>query len=101
MFVFSLQHPILASSLSSAIVEVLGKSPHWAKRQTYAVLCGELVKKTEDGEVEPAEDTGDREAGYSPSNFSNELLPHLLDLTWDKVREMRSSLLFKFLTGVI
>ena len=70
----SLGHPILASSLSSSLVEVLGKSPHWAKRQTYAVLCGEMTRQ--------GDDTG---GGYSPANFSSELLPHLLDLAWDKV----------------
>jgi len=80
-----LQHPILASSLSSSIVEVLGKSQHWARRQTYAVLCGEIVKKAEEDR-----DQGDKETGgYSPSNFSTELLPHLLDLTWDKVPNVR------------
>jgi len=70
----SLQHPILATSLASDLVEVLGRSPHWAKRQTYAVLCGELVSQ---------------DTGYSPSHFSSELLPHLLDLTWDKVPNVR------------
>ena len=81
VLLISLQHPILASSLSSSIVEVLGKSQHWARRQTYAVLCGEIVKKAEEDR-----DQGDKETGgYSPSNFSTELLPHLLDLTWDKV----------------
>ena len=71
----SLNHPILASSLASNIVEVLGRSPHWAKRQTYAVLCGELIKDSSE----------DDSQGYSPAYFSTELLPHLLDLTWDKV----------------
>merc|ERR1712098_114870 len=70
----SLQHPILATSLASDLVESLGRSPHWAKRQTYAVLCGELVSQ---------------DTGYSPSHFSSELLPHLLDLTWDKVPNVR------------
>ena len=84
ILVNSLQHPILASSLSSSIVEVLGKSPHWARRQTYAVLCGEIVKMAEEAGA-----SGDKEAsGYSASNFSTELLPHLLDLTWDKVSDL-------------
>ena len=60
-------------SWGPSLVEVLGKSPHWAKRQTYAVLCGEMTRK--------GEDTG----GFSPANYSSELLPHLLDLAWDKV----------------
>jgi len=75
----SLNHPILASSLASNIVEVLGRSPHWAKRQTYAVLCGELIKDSSEEDSQ----------GYSPAYFSTELLPHLLDLTWDKVPNVR------------
>ena len=70
----SLEHPILATSLAGTLVEVLARSRHWARRQTYAVLCGEMVRQ------------GEQERGYSPSNFSTELLPHLLDLAWDKVR---------------
>ena len=70
----SLGHPILATSLASSLVEVLGRSPHWAKRQTYAVLCGEMVRQG-----------GDTAGAFSPANFSSELLPHLLDLAWDKV----------------
>lgn len=84
--VCSLQHPILASSLSSNLVEVLGRSPHWAKRQTYAVLCGELIKRGAKEAAAEDEVSGAEESeGYSPSYFSTELLPHLLDLTWDKV----------------
>jgi len=30
-----------------------------------------------------------QDTGYSPSHFSSELLPHLLDLTWDKVPNVR------------
>ena len=70
----SLGHPILATSLASSLVEVLGRSPHWAKRQTYAVLCGEMIRQA-----------GDTAGAFSPANFSSELLPHLLDLAWDKV----------------
>ena len=72
-----------ASSLSSSIVEVLGKSQHWARRQTYAVLCGEIVKMAED--IKAAAEDNKGVASYSAANFSTELLPHLLDLTWDKV----------------
>ena len=77
----SLEHPILASSLANSLVTVLGKSPHWAKRQTYAVLCGELLR------------AGDTEArtSYSHANFNSELLPHLLDLAWDKVKSPQSA----------
>jgi len=72
---FSLGHPILASSLASNMVN-LGKSGHWARRQTFALLCGEVVQL-------------DSEAGFSSTSFSTDLLPHLLDLTWDKVPNVR------------
>merc|ERR1712107_212956 len=36
----SLQHPILATSLASDLVESLGRSPHWAKRQTHCIMWG-------------------------------------------------------------
>jgi len=80
----NLNHPILATSLAGNLVQVLGHSQHWAKRQTYAQLCGELVKvDSGDSSVEQSE------PGYSASHFSSELLPHLLDLTWDKVPNVR------------
>jgi len=75
----SLNQPDLATSLATNLVEVLGRSTHWARRQTYAVLCGEVVKVKE----------SDDKTVYSPSSFSTELLPHLLDLTWDKVPNVR------------
>jgi len=75
----NLNQPGLATSLATNLVEVLGHSTHWARRQTYAVLCGEVVK------VKESED----KTVYSPSSFSTELLPHLLDLTWDKVPNVR------------
>merc|ERR1719270_3381263 len=84
----SLQHPILATSLASDLVEVLGRSPHWAKRQTYAVLCGELIKQDMSSTDSSQDDCTDSQ-GYSPAYFSTELLPHLLDLTWDKVPNVR------------
>lgn len=75
-----LDHSVLATSLVTNLVEVLGHSLHWARRQTFAVLCGELIKEKEAVE---------EQFGYSPSSFSTELLPHLLDLTWDKVPNVR------------
>jgi len=62
-------------NLSRAIVgdlaENLAHSSHWARRQTFAVLCGELLTTV------PYQD------------FSQDLLPHLLDLTWDIVPNVR------------
>merc|ERR1719228_549137 len=75
----SLNQQGLATSLANNLVEVLGKSLHWARRQTYVVLCGELTRPREVEE----------KIVYSAHNFSTELLPHLLDLTWDKVPNVR------------
>ena len=75
----SLDQQGLATSLANNLVEVLGKSLHWARRQTYVVLCGELTKSREEED----------KIVYSAQNFSTELLPHLLDLTWDKVPNVR------------
>jgi len=77
-----LGHPILATSLATSVVQVLANSPHWAKRQTYAVLCGELLRQA-------ASTDSANTSGYSPASFSTELLPHLLDLAWDKVPNVR------------
>jgi len=71
----------LATSLISSMVDLLGHSSHWARRQTYAVLCGEVIKVKDNTEED--------KVGYSPTSFSTELLPHLLDLTWDKVPNVR------------
>jgi serine/threonine-protein phosphatase 4 regulatory subunit 1 len=72
---------VLATSLASNMVEVLGNSAHWARRQTYVVLCGEVASQ---GQTQT-----DKKIIYSPTSFSSELLPHLLDLTWDKVPNVR------------
>ena len=47
------------------------------------MLCGEIVKMAED--IKGAAEDNKGVASYSAANFSTELLPHLLDLTWDKV----------------
>ena len=47
------------------------------------MLCGEIVKMAED--IKAAAEDNKGVASYSAANFSTELLPHLLDLTWDKV----------------
>ena len=77
----SQDHPILTTSLANDIVEVLGKSPHWAKRQTYAALCGALVTLDTSDTTSDTSDINSVTQG-SPANL---LVPHLLDLTWDKV----------------
>lgn len=73
-------HHDLSTSLANNLVDILGNSNHWARRQTYAILCGEIFRKKE-SELD--------EVKYPPTTFSNELLPTLLDLTWDKVPNVR------------
>merc|ERR1719150_2553503 len=61
----------LTRAIVADLAENLAHSTHWARRQTFAVLCGELLATL------PYED------------FSQDLLPHLLDLTWDVVPNVR------------
>jgi len=61
----------LSRAIVADLAENLAHSSHWARRQTFAVLCGELLSTV------PYED------------FSQDLLPHLLDLTWDIVPNVR------------
>ena len=61
----------LARDIMVDLAENLAHSHHWARRQTFAVLCGQLVTRI------PYE------------HFSLDLLPHLLDLTWDVVPNVK------------
>ena len=61
----------LARDIMVDLAENLAHSHHWARRQTFAELCGQLVTRI------PYE------------HFSLDLLPHLLDLTWDVVPNVK------------
>jgi len=61
----------LSRAIVADLAENLAHSSHWARRQTFAVLCGELLSTI------PYQD------------FCQDLLPHLLDLTWDIVPNVR------------
>jgi len=63
--------PSLARSLVGDLAEKLAHSTSWIRRKTFCSVCGELVL------VMPCE------------QFSQDLLPHLLDLTWDNVPNVR------------
>jgi len=65
--------PSLNSYLFSELQDKLAHSSHWSKRQTFGVLCGQLVKS------------------IPYSDFSQDLLPHLLDLAFDLVPNVRMS----------
>lgn len=61
----------LATFLVTDLAEKLAQSSHWARRQTFVMLCGELVQQ------------------LPYSSFSQELLPHLLELASDRVPNVR------------
>merc|ERR1719317_288359 len=61
----------LSRAITADLAENLAHSSHWARRQTFAVLCGELLTT------------------IPYQHFTQDLLPHLLDLTWDIVPNVR------------
>ncbi|CAH1124904.1 unnamed protein product [Ceutorhynchus assimilis] len=63
----------LASSYLSVIAERFAHSKKWKPRQTFALLCIELL----------------RNEAMDSEEFASALLPHLLDLSWDPVANVR------------
>ncbi|XP_056647680.1 serine/threonine-protein phosphatase 4 regulatory subunit 1-like isoform X2 [Diorhabda sublineata] len=63
----------LTSNLLMKLVENFAHSKKWKRRQTFCLLCIELLK----------EDALDYEL------FISEVMPHLLDLSWDPVANIR------------
>lgn len=66
-----LQNSTLNTHLLAELADKLAYSSFWSRRQTFGVLCGELVTR------------------IPYSLFSQDLLPHLLELTWDRVPNVR------------
>jgi len=66
-------HSSLNTYLIAELVDKLANSSHWSRRQTFGVLCGELVKS------------------IPYTAFSQDLLPHLLELAFDLVPNVRLS----------
>ncbi|CAG9856795.1 unnamed protein product [Phyllotreta striolata] len=65
--------PNLTCSLLRKLVEGLAHSKNWKRRQTFCLLCTELLK----------------EDALDPEQFTCEVMPHLLDLSWDPVANVR------------
>lgn len=63
----------LCARLLVRLCEELAHSKRWARRQAFALLCARLVA----GRALP------------PAAFAAELMPHLLDLSWDPVPNVR------------
>lgn len=53
--------------------EHFAHSKKWKRRQTFCLLCEEILK----------------EQSLAPSRFASDLMPHLLDLSWDPVVNVR------------
>ncbi|CAH1390720.1 unnamed protein product, partial [Nezara viridula] len=63
----------LLRSLLAELAEQFAHSNRWNRRQTFALLCSRLIK----------------EGVLSEEMFARDVLPHLLDLSWDPVANVR------------
>jgi serine/threonine-protein phosphatase 4 regulatory subunit 1 len=67
--------PVLLRGLLGDLAEWFAHSKRWNQRQTFALLCSQLVTKRV----------------LSEELFACNILPHLLDLSWDSVPNVRLS----------
>lgn len=65
--------PDLNSLYLVRLVEKFAHSKKWKKRQTFALLCNKLLSSN----------------ALPPEQFAPEIMPHLLDLSWDPVANVR------------
>lgn len=70
---YTSSEPNLTSNLLMKLAENFAHSKKWKRRQTFCLMCIELLK----------EDALDSEL------FISEVMPHLLDLSWDPVANIR------------
>lgn len=63
----------LCARLLIMLCEELAHSKMWARRQAFALLCARLVSVR----------------ALPPANFAADMMPHLLDLSWDPVPNVR------------
>lgn len=63
----------LTSRLLINLAEKFAHSKRWKWRQSFALLCSKLLIAE----------------ALSPEQFSSEVMPHLLDLSWDPVANVR------------
>lgn len=70
---YTSSEPNLTSSLLVKLAETFAHSKKWKRRQTFCLLCIELLK----------------EEALEPEQFMSEVMPHLLDLSWDPVANIR------------
>lgn len=62
-----------SSRLLITLADYFAHSKKWKLRQTFCLLCSELLVSK----------------AVSPEQFTNDVMPHLLDLSWDPVANVR------------
>jgi hypothetical protein len=77
--------PVLLRGLLGDIAEWFAHSKRWNQRQTFALLCSQLVTKRV----------------LSEELFACDVLPHLLDLSWDSVPNVRLSVARTVATNIM
>jgi hypothetical protein len=77
--------PLLLRGLIGELAEWFAHSKRWIQRQTFALLCSQLVRK----QILPEE------------LFARDILPHLLDLSWDPVPNVRLSVARTLATNIM
>jgi serine/threonine-protein phosphatase 4 regulatory subunit 1 len=76
--------PVLLRSLLADLAEWFAHSKRWNRRQTFALLCSQLVVKQI----------------LSEELFACDVFPHLLDLSWDPVPNVRLSVARTLATNI-
>lgn len=77
--------PVLLRGLLVELAEWFAHSRQWNQRQTFALLCHQLVTKRI----------------LSEELFARDVLPHLLDLSWDSVPNVRLSVARTLATNIM
>lgn len=77
--------PVLLRGLLGDLAEWFAHSKRWSQRQTFALLCSQLVTKRV----------------LSEELFACDVLPHLLDLSWDSVPNVRLSVARTVATNIM
>ena len=77
--------PVLLRELLGDLAEWFAHSKRWNQRQTFALLCSQLVTKRV----------------LSEELFACDVLPHLLDLSWDSVPNVRLSVARTVATNIM
>jgi serine/threonine-protein phosphatase 4 regulatory subunit 1 len=77
--------PVLLRGLLGDLAEWFAHSKRWNQRQTFALLCSQLVTKRV----------------LSEELFACDVLPHLLELSWDSVPNVRLSVARTVATSIM